>query len=302
LQKYNILRDSLCYTFSLITSKRTYAGKFMNMKTSTLAIAFVSVCATGSLVSAADLPLKAPPFAAPPAPSSWGGCYVGVNGGGAFAGTSDYVTGTGSSNATSTNNGVTVAAPGTTQAGLPGTDFSHSVSGGIVGGQVGCQYQWGAFVFGLEGSGDWANVNGSTTVSFVNPASFLASDGFSSRLNWLATATPRLGYAWTNWLFYAKGGLAAGQDDVTFTRLNGSQAGDFFSVRESRVGYTVGAGIEWMFTPIWILGVEYNYVNFGRTSVGGYAATPAGGLTEAFWAENHALNFSDVLARLSYKF
>jgi outer membrane immunogenic protein len=271
------------------------------MKTSTLAIAIVSVCGTG-LASAADLSFKAPPLAPPLAPSNWGGCYVGVNGGGAVAGTSDYVAGTGSSTATSSLNGVTVTAPGYTEGGLPGTDFSHNVSGGIVGGHVGCQYQWGTFVFGLEGSGDWANVNGSTTVSFVAPSGFLASDSFSSRLNWLATATPRLGYAWTNWLFYAKGGLAGGQDNVTFTRLNGSNAGDFFSVTESRVGYTVGAGIEWMFTPRWILGVEYNYVDFGRTSVGGFATSPTGGLTSAFWAENHKLDFSDVLGRLSYEF
>lgn len=77
---------------------------------------------------AADLPTrKAPPAPAPVyvPPFSWGGFYVGVNGG--------FGVGSG------------------------GGDFG-SPSGGFVGGTAGYNYQMGQYVLGVEGDWDWADL------------------------------------------------------------------------------------------------------------------------------------------------
>jgi outer membrane immunogenic protein len=65
-------------------------------------------------------------------PYSWTGFYVGLNGGGAF----------GNSSWDSTGN--------------------RNISGGLVGGTIGYNYQWGRAVFGVEADIDWADINGST--------------------------------------------------------------------------------------------------------------------------------------------
>src|SRR5450631_4501956 len=92
---------------------------------------------------AADLPArtyKAPPMMAP-APTSWSGCYVGAEGGGAW-GSSRHVA---------------AAAP---FVGLPLTN-NFGVSGGLVGGTIGCNAQFDSWVLGVENDISWTNVRGS---------------------------------------------------------------------------------------------------------------------------------------------
>jgi outer membrane immunogenic protein len=250
-----------------------------------------------------------PIYKAPPpvvAPSiSWSGCYVGVNGGGGWA-KSDFTSGRGSDEATA---GVPARlAPGATLGGLPGTEVDTDLRGGVFGGHVGCQYQWANWVFGVEVGADGADIHGSTTanISFApfNPAA-IALNSYDTKVKWLATATPRLGFAWGPWMYYVKGGLAAAQDDVTLTRVgfNPATNGLFVSDTESRVGWTVGTGLEWMFAPGWILGVEYNYIDLGTDFHGDFARSPTGATPDAFsFLEDHKLRINEVLGRLSYKF
>src|SRR3954452_2003473 len=94
--------------------------------------------------SAADLgarPITKAPVAAPIAAYNWSGCYIGANAGGKWGRYSGDVTA-----------GVF---PGATILGFPAaaTDDSFS-SSGMGGGQIGCQWQSGAFVWGLEGDID----------------------------------------------------------------------------------------------------------------------------------------------------
>jgi len=99
--------------------------------------AFVALAATTAIAAAADLARRAPYYSAPAPvfapPFSWTGFYVGINGGGGF----------GSSNWDSTG--------------------SRNVSGGLVGGTVGYNYQFGQAVEGIEGDVDWSGINGSTS-------------------------------------------------------------------------------------------------------------------------------------------
>ncbi len=36
---------------------------------------------------------------------------------------------------------------------------------------------------------------------------------------------------------------------------------------EQRVGWTVGGGVEWMFAPDWSVIGEYNYMDFGTSTI-----------------------------------
>jgi outer membrane immunogenic protein len=261
------------------------------MKKVLLATTAIVALACGS-AKAADLgmPMKAPP--PPPPPPTWTGCYVGVNGGWGWA-RSDFTAEPGFPTATP---------PFGTIGGPPGFEVSKDLSGGIFGGHVGCQYQWANFVFGVEASADWTDIRGSTTAAPVFPPfTELEPTSFDTRVKWLATATPRLGWAWGSWMYYVKGGLAAAQDDLTITRLQGNPffIGDSFSVTESRIGWTVGTGFEWMFAPGWIVGVEYNFVDLGRDLHSGIGS---GGTDVGFFSEDHRLTINEVLGRVSYKF
>src|SRR4051812_16914038 len=96
----------------------------------------VSVAGLGS-ASAADMAVKARPVVVPL--YNWTGCYIGVSAGGKGIGTRDVV--------------YLPAAVGPAGA-FPGAvlDLGRGESETwIAGGQVGCNYQSGRFVFGVEG-------------------------------------------------------------------------------------------------------------------------------------------------------
>ena len=64
-------------------------------------------------------------------------------------------------------------------------------------------------------------------------------------------------------LFYVKGGVA-------FSEKFNTRIQDTFDYNErndTRVGWTVGGGVEWMATPNWILGVEGNYYDSAAAAV-----------------------------------
>jgi outer membrane immunogenic protein len=107
------------------------------------------------------------------------------------------------------------------------------------GAQGGYDMQFASnWVFGVEAN-----------YSFLDTGSNFANRG-------LGSVTGRLGYTWGPSLLYVKGGYAWA--DSRFT--NG------FSGNEGRDGYTVGGGLEYMFTQNWSGKVEYQYYDFGNTS------------------------------------
>jgi outer membrane immunogenic protein len=192
-------------------------------------LASVGVAAMAGLMgtaSAADLPRQAPVYKAPAyvAPvSNWTGFYLGINGGGAW-GSSQWT-------------------------GL-GTDFD--VSGGLIGGTIGYNWQAGNWVFGLEGDADWANIKGSTNIGGID---------FRTKNDFLATARGRIGYTFDRAMLYGTGGAAIGS-------VKASVPG-FGSASETNVGWTAGAGLEYAFAPNWSAKVEYLYVDLGNVDCGG---------------------------------
>ena len=129
------------------------------------------------------------------------------------------------------------------------------------GGQVGCNWQWSPLLLGGEADIQYTGLDGSRDV-FASDAS--AHENFRSR--WLATFRGRLGYLVVpNMNFYATGGLAvANVDRTSVVTLNGNTSN--VSDSTTHAGWTLGAGLEWMFRPGWSAKVEYLYVDLGDVS------------------------------------
>jgi opacity protein-like surface antigen len=79
----------------------------------------------------------------------------------------------------------------------------------------------------------------------------------SVKIDDLATIRARLGYTIDRAMFYATGGLAyAREQTVVATALA-------TTTKLYDIGWTVGGGIEYMFTPHWSAKVEYLYADLG---------------------------------------
>lgn len=155
------------------------------------------------------------------------------------------------------------AFPGNTNNALGG-----SSDGTFMGGaQVGYDMQFApSWVFGVEANYSWL----STSSSFNNRG--------------LGSVTGRLGYTWGSpALLYVKGGYAWADSQFT----NG------FTGNGGRDGYTVGAGLEYMFTPSWSAKVEYQYYDFGTANF----VTPTTFAPGNFKNDEHT-----VKAGLNYRF
>ncbi len=78
------------------------------------------------------------------------------------------------------------------------------------------------------------------------------------------TLRARIGYAPSNWLFYATGGLAWTDNKFALTQ-NSSGAED--SSFQFRLGWTAGAGVEAPIAPHWTGRIEYLFKDYGTASV-----------------------------------
>jgi outer membrane immunogenic protein len=199
-----------------------------------LLLASVSLLVLGAAsASAADIqrrvmPTKAPAYVAPV--YNWTGFYVGINGGGGW-GHSDF------------------SAP------FPG---SANLSGGLVGGTFGYNWQMNQVVLGLETDIDWSNIRGSSACGI----------GFSceTKNTWLGTFRGRLGYAADRFMPYITGGLAYGGVKHSVAGVGDSST--------SKAGWTLGGGVEYAIAGPWTVKAEYLYVDLGHTgSVLGSDAT-----------------------------
>lgn len=202
--------------------------------------------------SAADLSArtytKAPPMAAPV--YSWAGCYAGVEGGGEW--------GRSRSTGNGLNNGVPTSIPSGT------LKNQTNLSGGMIGGTVGCNYQMDHWVFGIEGDASWTSRSGSS--NNIPPFSPVFREDFGG--SWLGTVRGRVGYtvgAGGSVLLYGTAGGAF--TDVRIHEFNPTTAATSLlgaTERETFAGWTAGAGVEWGFAPGWSAKLEYLYVDFGR--------------------------------------
>jgi outer membrane immunogenic protein len=147
-------------------------------------------------------------------------------------------------------------------------------STGVIGGaQLGYNWQIGSLVTGLEADIQGSGIKGSaraipTLVGTTIPDSdtVLSTE---QKLSWFGTVRGRLGVTVTpELLLYGTGGLAYGHVDASAnTRFpDDNQFQHPASVSEPKVGWTAGAGAEWMFARNWSAKLEYLYVDLGSES------------------------------------
>jgi outer membrane immunogenic protein len=239
--------------------------------TKTAAISAAILLTTGWAASAADLPrpvYKAPVVAQEPI--YWTGCYIGGNAGYAWVNTrwSDPARG----------------------------EFtSQSPDGAIGGGQIGCDYQMNRLVVGFQGMWDATGLKDSSR----NALDRNLVD--SSRTPWIASLTGRIGITGSPTLYFVKGGAAwvnGKFEECCFVAPPPPPPiiiPDGFA-KETRLGWTLGGGIEHIFVKNWSVFVEYNYVRVND----GVQFTGINGFSN--FTYNIDQNIHSVIAGINYRF
>jgi outer membrane autotransporter protein len=162
------------------------------------------------------------------------------------------------------------------------TSTNPDFDGFVGGGQIGYNLQLGNVVLGIEADAGWSNAKGARAC----PNAFFFT--CESEMEWLATVTGRLGYAWDRLLIYGKGGFAAARmNEQTVWNPDGQPISGIFlppvngvlgfanltppvpfvqSDSATPTGWTIGAGLEFGLTPNWSAKAEYLYYDLGDTT------------------------------------
>ncbi len=130
-------------------------------------------------------------------------------------------------------------------------------SGLYGGGQLGYNFQFGRFIYGIEA--DLGGMDIGTSLSFTNP-SLAKVFQVSSSGGFYGDITTRAGMLFGNAFVYGKAGWAYLDGDV---RLSD---GVFYLDSNSFSGWTVGAGVEYMVAPDWTIKAEYQYFDLSNNS------------------------------------
>ncbi|MGH6683927.1 MAG: outer membrane protein [Pseudolabrys sp.] len=133
-----------------------------------------------------------------------------------------------------------------------GAGVGTSPKGGLVGGTLGYNLQTGLWVWGVEGDIDWSNIKGDASCG---------ADTCETKNDWLATVRGRLGYAGLGAVLpYITGGGAAGDIKTSESVLG--------STTKTKIGWTVGGGLEYAVWANWSVKAEYLYVDLGSSDCG----------------------------------
>jgi outer membrane immunogenic protein len=226
---------------------------------------------------AADLPVKAPVKYQESQKLPWAGLYIGVNAG--YAWSSDPGTGCSFTGAS--------ICPTTV---FPGVN----ASGAEYGIQAGYNWQVANWVFGFETDINKLGAQGSAQFAGIDPGK--GPDQLSSRYDWLGTARGRVGVIGGNALFYATGGLAYGRVSHQYNYDTANIDGDnqIFATSNTKLGWTVGGGVEYALDRNWSLKAEYLYVHLGTTGLD-LSALPTSANEGNFLPGTTILNFNNNL-------
>jgi outer membrane immunogenic protein len=170
---------------------------------------------------------------------------------------------------------------------------------GVVGGlYVGYNAQFGQIVVGLEADAELASASGDGTLDLLVG---LPGDSVrtSAEESWRGSVRARLGYAIDTFMPYITGGVAWSDWDLHST-LNDVDLGGFEERNsDTLVGWTIGAGMEYAFTPNLIGRVEYRYTDFGSSDNNVFNGVFPG---VGSWRNNVDLTDNTVRIGVAYKF
>ena len=144
---------------------------------------------------------------------------------------------------------------------------SGDFSGGFGGGTIGYNWQFpgSQFVFGIEVDAAGGSIKDSLTEDIGGGV--LATEEL--KINSFGSVTGRAGFALDAALIYAKGGFAwANRKDSISAPAIGASISD----SQFHTGYTIGGGLEYLFTPSWSAKAEYMYTSLGSETynLGGF--------------------------------
>jgi len=139
--------------------------------------------------------------------------------------------------------------------GVPSVSRSFDPTGASGGVLAGVNFQNGSFVYGVEADASF---------KLGDDTQVVAGIPMTAQNDWFSTLRGRAGYAIDNYLFYGTGGLAIGDVEVS---------GRGGSVSDTKVGWTLGAGVEAALTDNFTLRGEYLYTDLGTTD-GTIAGSP----------------------------
>jgi len=272
-----------------------------------------------SAVQAADL---RPVMKAPPAPVvvpfSWTGFYIGGHAG-AMRGKAEF------------GEAFDVLFPGFVTLGLPAiapivlvpsrfgtipaaSGTSTNFKGG---GQIGYNWQTSNWVFGLEADASWTRVRAGAALNVPDPFLIQTLTGTTTaEIDWTASLRARAGVTFDRLLVYATGGaaIAGGRVNSTFTLTNPTPQIVFpipgsgtttASSDFTRLGWTIGGGLEYAFNRNWSLAGEYRYSDYGRKGVtlaNTDPSAPASGLAIVGQNVGMRIRTDEATLRLNYRF
>ncbi|MGH7075548.1 MAG: OmpA family protein [Stellaceae bacterium] len=191
---------------------------------------------------------------------SWTGPEIGLQGGGALGNLTGHMH--------DTVHGVNL-------------NYNPSPAGGLFGGHIGYDWQFGNIVAGIEGDAEGADVSQS-----VNRTAF-PSFHMNTDMDFDASVRGRLGLALDRFMVYGTGGVAFGDLDNKYVYL-----GHPYSQSGIQTGWTAGVGFDYALTPNWLVGAEYRYTDLGDQTI-----TPAAGISS-----RESYNFNAIRLRVSYRF
>jgi outer membrane immunogenic protein len=258
---------------------------------------------------AADLPSLKAPIVVPPPPPLWTGFYVGANAGGIFGGNPGL-----KSSGVDIYDDYFFAAAGAagalsaTASGI-GSSNKGSFSGGA---QLGFNYQFNpSFLVGLEA--DIQGVAGSSVnTTFaglaadpLGTATIMQTTGqFQASLDYIGTVRARAGYLVTpTLLIYGTGGLAYANANLSSSYATTDLSGFYgpgyatASYSDTRIGWTAGGGVEWMFLPNWSAKLEYLYYDLGTVTLNSVVTWGALGYYGYGYSTSASARFNGNLVR-----
>jgi outer membrane immunogenic protein len=208
-----------------------------------VALVALSLGTSAAFAAEKRVPAYTPPPPPPPPAYTWSGCYIGAS-----AGTLN-----GHSDGFATSGGPTLLGegPGGSTLTVPASQLSNDfdLSGFIGGGQLGCNWQWGAWVFGIEGDGSAVNKSGQAfpVITTLGGETVSQTRIFELQERWLVTARGKLGLAgwWGDktMIYVTGGGAWAKIDSSQWSTVSPQSTG--IQQEDTRSGWTVGGGLEY---------------------------------------------------------
>jgi outer membrane immunogenic protein len=241
--------------------------------------------------------LPPPLHAPPPVVYNWTGIYIGSHGGYGWGRTQGPIS----------------------LYGIESVD--QSLAGGLAGAQIGANHQIHRVVLGVELSGSWSNLTGSSACIGLNPSTVATTSTCEIKQEWSAQLVTRFGYAPGDGrlLPYILGGIVIARLDPSLETIAGMPPPDSFftsfgaswGAARQHQGALVGVGLQYAWGPGLSVGFELLHAIYDMQDQGSRTSTTTivnnGGEPNSFTNERFiptALNLTTNSVRvvMNYRF